>query len=330
MKLLVVIPNYRVAQLTIECLRSIAEEIGRVPETHIAVCENGSGDDSAERIWKAIIDNGWDPWCSLTALDINLGFTGGNNFIIGPALQSTDPPQYVLLLNADTIVRPYAFRALVDFMDRHPNVGIAGSRLEDPDGTAQRSAFRFPSPLSEFEGSIKFGLISRLLDRWVVASDVSPQACKTDWVAGASLMVRSEVFHNIGLLDGGYFTYFEDVDFCFNARKAGWSTWYVPASRVVHLVGQSSGVTVKKPKRQPAYAFQARRRYFLKNCGPLKAAMADIGQILGLSVWRLRALLGKPDSTPPYYLRDCIRHSVFLTGFELKDVPNPPLIPPMG
>ncbi len=330
MKLLVVIPNYRVAHLTIDCLRSIAEEVGRVPTAHVAVCENGSGDESAELIWKAIIENGWDSWCSFTVLETNLGFTGGNNFIIEPALRSADPPQYVLLLNADTIVRPYAFSALVDFMDQHPEVGIAGSRLEDPDGTAQRSAFRFPSPLSEFEGSIKFGVISRLLGRWVVAPDVPPQACKTDWVAGASLIVRSEVFRDIGLLDGGYFTYFEDVDFCFNAGKAGWSTWYVPASRIVHLVGRSSGVTVKKPKRQPAYAFQARRRYFLKNCGPLKAAMADIGQIIGLSLWRFRNLLAKKDSTPPHYLRDCIRHSVFVSGFKLKDVGNPALIPPKG
>ena len=59
-------------------------------------------------------------------------------------------------------------------------------------------------------------------------------ACETDWAAGASLMIRREVFLDIGLLDEGYFTSFEDVDFCFNARKAGWPTWYVPASRIVH------------------------------------------------------------------------------------------------
>jgi N-acetylglucosaminyl-diphospho-decaprenol L-rhamnosyltransferase len=316
MKLLVVIPNYRVAQLTIDCLHSIAEEIDRVPSCHVAVCENGSGDDSAQQIRSAITDHGWDAWCSLTVLDTNLGFTGGNNVIIGPALQSADPPDYILLLNADTVVRPNAFRVLVDFMDKYPDVGIAGSRLEDPDGLAQRSAFRFPSPLSEFESNIKLGLVSYALARWAVAPEVSHQASKTDWVAGASMIVRREVFRDVGLLDEGYFTYFEDVDFCFNARKAGWLTWYVPESRIVHLVGQSSGVTVKKPKRQPVYAFEARRRYFLKNHGPLKAALADIGRIVGLSLWRLRTFFGKPDFTPPHYLRDSISHSVFLAGFK--------------
>ena len=90
MKLLVVIVNYRVAHLAIDCLHSVAEEIGSVPGTHVAVCENGTGDDSAQRIQQAIDDNGWASWCTLTKLDINLGFTGGNNAILRPAMQSAD------------------------------------------------------------------------------------------------------------------------------------------------------------------------------------------------------------------------------------------------
>jgi N-acetylglucosaminyl-diphospho-decaprenol L-rhamnosyltransferase len=326
LKLLTVIANYKVAHLTIDCLRALSEEIQRVPQTYVAVCENGTGDDSVQRIEKAIEENGWGSWCSLTAVSPNLGFTGGNNVILRPALQSADPPEYVLLLNADTVVRPNALKTLVDFMDQHPDAGIAASRLEDPDGTPQRSAFRFPSPLSEFEGNLKLGLISWLLQRWVVAPPIIDYAVETDWAAGASMIVRRKVFQDIGILDEGYYTYFEDVDLCFNARKVGWPIWYVPESRVVHLVGQSTGITVKVPKRQPSYSFEARRRYFLKNHGPLYAAMADAGLIVGLALWKLRvALTGKPDNTAPFFLLDSIRHSVFLTGFRLKNVPNPAL-----
>ena len=106
------------------------------------------------------------------------------------------------------------------------------------------------------------------------APSVSDEACEAGWLACASIIVRRKIFRDIGLLDEGYFTFYEDVDFCFNARKTGWKVWYVPASRVVHLVGRSTGLTVKQPKRQPAYAFQARRRYFLKNNGPLEAALS--------------------------------------------------------
>ena len=109
----------------------------------------------------------------------------------------------------------------------------------------------------------------------------------------------------IGFLDEDYYTYYDDVDFCFNARKAGWSTWYVPSCRVVHLVGQTTGVTNKKRKRHPSYLFEARRRYFLKNYDALYAAMADVGRISGLALWRLRVVLtGKKDTTAPFLLRD--------------------------
>src|SRR5438128_861309 len=87
-KLLVVIVNYRVTQLAIDCLHSVAKEITSVPSIHVAICENGSGDGSTELIRRAIDDNGWASWCTLKALDVNLGFTGGNNAILRPALES--------------------------------------------------------------------------------------------------------------------------------------------------------------------------------------------------------------------------------------------------
>jgi N-acetylglucosaminyl-diphospho-decaprenol L-rhamnosyltransferase len=324
MKLLVVIVNYRVAHLVIDCLQSVAEQIERVPGARVAVCENGTGDDSAARIQKAIDEHGWASWCTLTAISPNLGFTGGNNAILYPALHSADPPQYILLLNADTIVRPNAFRALVDFMDQNPNVGIAGSRLEEPNGTVLVSAFRFLTPMSEFETSIKLGLVTRALSRWRAAPPVPVQASEVEWVSGTSTIIRREVFRDIGLLDEGYYTYFEDVDFCYNARRVGWQTWYVPASRVVHLEGQSTGIATKVLKRRPPYLFEARRRYFLKNHSAGYAAMADVARIIGLALWRLRVILtGKPDTAPPYFLYDSIRHSVFLTGFKLRNVQNP-------
>jgi hypothetical protein len=326
-RLLVVIVSYRVAHLTIDCLRSLADELSRISDARVAVCENGTGDDSAARIQKAIDDNGWGRWCTLTAIHPNLGFTGGNNAILRPAMQAADPPQYFLLLNADTIVRPRAITALLDFMDRHPDVGIAGCRLEEPDGTPQRSAFRFQSPASEFESSLKLGIVTRLLKRWVAAPPVRNEAFETDWVSGACMMMRREVFRDVGLLDEGLYTYFDDCDFCLNARKKGWPTWYVPAGHVIHLIGQSTGVRGKATSRLPSYYFEARRRFFLKNHSATYAAMADAGQIIGAALWRTRVrLTGKEDSSPIHFLGDAIRHSVFLKGFRVNEVQNPALV----
>lgn len=326
-QLLIVILNYRTPSLTIDCLRSLVGELQALEGkplaalscTRVVVSDNASGDGSVEQIGAAIASEGWDDWASLMPLERNGGYAFGNNAAIAPALQSANPPPYFLLLNPDTIVRPGALQALVNFMNEHPNVGIAGSRLEDPDGTPQHSAFRFHSVLSELDFGLNTGLVSRLLSKWAVATPVSEEICQTDWVAGASMIVRREVFESVGLLDEKYFMYFEEVDFCLKANKSGWPCWYVPQSRVVHLVGQSSGVndTKRPPRRLPRYWFDSRRRYFFKNHGWLYASLADAAWIFGfvLSKWRW-VVQRKPRKDPPKLLSDFLLNSVLLKRGE--------------
>lgn len=324
--LLVVIVNYRTPDLTIACLNSLVAERQALKDRQLAasgtgmqvvVTDNASGDDSVARISSAIATAGWSEWVSLMPLAQNGGYACGNNAALQLALRSPAPPSYFLLLNPDTIVRPGAIQALVDFMETHPAVGIAGSRLEDPDGTPQCSAFRFHTVLSELDSSLRLGLVSKLLARWVVWPPIADQPHPTDWVAGASLMVRRPVLEQVGLLDEAYFMYYEEMDFCLQARKAGWSCWYVPHSHVVHLVGQSSGVTDTRrpPRRLPQYWFDSRRRYFTKNHGVFYAALADVIWAASFATWKLRqAIQGKPNHDPPQMLSDFLLNSVFLKG----------------
>jgi len=327
MKVLVVILNYRVTELTIDCLRSLEAEVPRTPGCKVAVCENGTGGDAEARLRSAIDGNGWNGWVALTAVWPNLGFTGGNNVIIRKALDSADPPQYFLLLNADTLVQPGAIEALVGFMDRHPEVGVAGSRLEWPDGSPQGSPFRFHGILSELDRGLRLGIVSRLLSPWIARIPPPIEPCRVDWVSGASMIIRREVIEAIGPLDEGLYTYFDDIDFCLNARRAGWPTWFVPESRVTHLEGASTEIAARIVKRRPAYWFQARRRFFLKNHGALYTALADAAFLGGFALWRLRRWIqGMPDTDPPQMLSDAMRNSVFMTGFRLRDVDNPALL----
>ena len=121
-------------------------------------------------------------------------------------------------------------------------------------------------------------------------------------------------------------TYYDDVDYCLNAKRAGWPTWFVPESRVIHLEGASTGITAKNLERRPGYWFQARRRYLLKNYGALYTALADAAFLSGFALWRLRRRFqGKPDMDPRYMLMDSFRNSVFMTGFKLREVENPAL-----
>ena len=211
-------------------------------------------------------------------------------------------------------------------MDSHPRAGIAGSRMIRLDGTTRASPFRFPGILNEFDRGIRLGIVSKLLSPWALEPPKPQQPTKADWVSGASVILRRTMLEEIGLLDEGLYTYFDDIDIGLRARRAGWETWYVPESRVVHLGGASTGVTQQMVKRRPAYWYQARRRFFLKSYGKAYTALADAAFILGFALWRLRRwITRKPDTDAPHMLTDSIRYSVFGSGFRLTEVENPAL-----
>lgn len=312
-RLAVIIVNYRTADLVIDCLASLNQPGVMPAGTRVVVVEGGSGDGSAARLADAITANGWSERTTLLALDVNGGFAYGNNRGLERARALHGEPEYVLFLNPDTVVRPTALHELVEFMDMTPSAGIAGSLLEDPDGTPQACAFRFPSAVAELESEARIGLLSRLLHRWRVLEDVGDRPVQVGWVSGASLMIRSSVLRQIGSFDEDYFLYYEEVDLCLRATRAGWTCHHVPQSRVVHLVGRSTGVTSRNVAlpRRPAYWFQSRKRYFLKHHGAAYTALADVGWVVGHLVFRAKHLLrGRSSGVPPRILGDFLRHSL--------------------
>ena len=317
MRTQIIIVNYRTPELTADCLQSLLDESIIDENTRVSLVDNCSNDGSVEQLEQLIRVNDWWSWIDWIPLEHNGGFAFGNNAAIRRCFESDDRPDFIWLLNPDTIVRQGALENLIHFLRENANVGIVGSRLEDPDATPQRSAFRFPTLVSEIDSALRFGPISRCFASYVVAPPVSDESGLAQWVAGASMLVRREVFEQIGLLDEKYFMYYEEVDFCYQAAQAGWSCAYEPASRVVHLVGQASGVTDRKavPNRRPKYWFDSRRRYFCKNYGGFYAGVADALWSMCYCVWRLRSWVQrKRPSEPPHYLYDFLRNSVLVRG----------------
>ncbi|HEY1685653.1 MAG TPA: glycosyltransferase family 2 protein [Tepidisphaeraceae bacterium] len=327
MRLLIVIVCYKVVDLTISCLHSLSREVALLPGVKVAVCENGTGGDAFERLERVINENGWGSWVELTSVMPNRGFTGGNNHLLEPAMQAEDKPEYLLLLNADTEIYAGALHELLKFMDEHPRVGIAGSQLLWPDGGIGPSPFQFEGIVSQLNHGLRLGIVRKLLRRWIDAPDKS-RTGPVDWVSGACMIIRREVMEKIGTLDEGYFTYFDDIDYCLNARRAGYEVWYVTTSKVMHLEGASTQVKYSsddKPlPRRAGYWFDARRRFFLKNYGAIYAALCDAAFITGLALWGIRRRIQrKRDEFPQSFLTDAIRHSVFLNGFKIPEVENP-------
>jgi N-acetylglucosaminyl-diphospho-decaprenol L-rhamnosyltransferase len=315
----VVIVNYRTADMAVDCLQSIAGQIAELPEFHTIVVDNASSDASVEKLMGVIDKEGWHSWASVLPLDRNGGFAFGNNAGIGKALRSTCHVDYVMLLNPDTIIQAGAIRVLVDFMDSHQRVGIAGSRLENAEGRAECSAHTAPSPFGELESGARLGILSRALHRYVVTPPMREAAHECDWVSGASLIVRREVFEEIGLLDEGYFLYFEEVDFCLRAQKAGWTIWFVPESRVVHLEGAATGIR-NSVRRRPRYWYDSRRRYFVKHFGVHGLILADALWTVGRTSLTLRRMLrissGGNEQDPKWFAVDLLWGDLrsFLTG----------------
>ena len=301
--LAVVIVNYRTPSLTLDAVESVMPQLRA--DDRVYVVDANSGDDSFAILTSALNSK---TQIELMLLTANRGFAFGNNEAIRKILAAEQPPDLILLLNPDTVVRESAVTTLVEFMQTHPEVGLAGSRLEDPDGTTQLAARRFHGFWNELEEGISFGPVSKLLHRWHVCEPEQSSPHPTDWVPGAALMIRREVFEKIGLLDESFFLYFEEVDFCYRAKQAGFECWYVPQSRVIHLVGQSSGVTSSKPGRRPRYWFESRARFWLKHYGSVHKLCSDVAWAGGRILFHMRSLLQrKPNPYPPQLLQDFVR-----------------------
>lgn len=318
----IIIVNYRTPQLVVNCLDSLSRELSSFCQFRVVITDNKSDDNSLPYLVSEIAKNGWDSWVTLLPLPRNGGFAYGNNRAIESLLTDREQTDYFWLLNPDTIVLMGSSSSLVDFMEGHPEIGVVGSRLEGTNGAPQVSAFRDHSIVSELLSGLRLGILDTLLSKWIVAPlPVSDTPHKADWVSGASMMVRGDVFKQVGLLDEQYFMYYEEVDFCIKARKAGWKCWYVPQSKVMHLEGAASGISdprKKAPRRRPSYWFESRHRFFLKNYGPLALMFADILWMAGFSLWRVRRIVQhKPDYDPPHFLKDFFSHSFFCKGFRL-------------
>lgn len=310
----VIVVNYRTGTLVTQCLESLEADREDCPGLRVIVIDNASNDGSADLIEEVIRARNWD-WVTLMRSPENRGFGAGSNLGIAWALDRPDPADLVWLLNPDTRVMPGAASALARFMAAHPKAGIAGSALLDADGQPWPYAFRFPSLLGEIERGSRLNLVSRLLRGSATLRRMGSRSEKVDWVSGASFIIRRELLEDDMRFDEEYFLYYEETDFCLHATRRGWECWYVPDAVVLHIAGQSTGITGKqiRLRRLPAYWFHSRRRYFLKNHGRVYGILADFSWIVAHVLARFKQFVRKvAEPDPPYLFQDFIRHAAFL------------------
>ncbi len=224
-RLAIVLVHYETPEFLRACLASLAAAPPRVT-CDIVVVDNSRHGDAAAAVVTQF------PSVRLTRPGRNAGFAGGVNH----GFSVTDSP-YVLVLNPDIVAQPGAVDALVAFMDAHPDVGLAGAQLRNPDGTLQyscRTFYTLPAIL------LRRTPLGRLFPRARAVRDhlmldwdhATPR--DVDWVLGAAMIVRRSAVHEVGPADERFFLYFEDVDWCYRMHQAGWRVAYVPDAVMVH------------------------------------------------------------------------------------------------
>jgi N-acetylglucosaminyl-diphospho-decaprenol L-rhamnosyltransferase len=278
MKLCVIILNYRRASLTIDCLKALEPEINGHPDRCAVCIDNGSDDGSTDALEQAVHENGWESWLRFIRSPVNRGFAGGNNL----GFRTVHAERY-LLLNSDARVRPGSIGQMLQALERYTDVGATGPRLESPEGEAQISCFRYRTPLTEMLDAAGTGPLDRMFQRCLVPMGVFDEPMEPQWLSFACIMIRREVIDQIGLMDEGYFMYFEDIDYSRQMRKAGWRILHYPQARVVHLRGGSSSVKA---------ALKARSRYFAKFYGGVVGLwFTNMLWVLGRSIALMREFI---------------------------------------
>jgi len=284
----VIVVNYKTPVLTVNLLASLMPEIECI-DTRVVVVDNHSGDESVHIIESWIANSGHSKNIEVIKSPKNNGFSSGNNFGIN-AVDSN----FYLLLNSDTIICQGALNSLLHAMESYPAVGVLSPRLEWPDGAPQISCFRFHRPGSEIISASNTGFIAGLFQTQEVIMPVCECAIMPEWTSFACVLIRKKVFDSVGLMDEDFFMYYEDTEFCFRAKKAGWEVMNIPQARVVHLRGGSSNVknNAKMCKRLPKYYYESRTKYYYKCYGWHGLLLANMCWLLGHSVSWLREILG--------------------------------------
>lgn len=284
----IVIVSYNTRAMLRDCLTALPAAVGTL-QVQVWVVDNNSPDFSAAMVQQEF------PHVHLIANLDNAGFTRANN----QALRQCTG-RNVLILNPDTEPEPGSLALLSRYLDAHPDVGAVGPKLLNSDGSLQHNGRPFPTPWREFLGhsglrNLNRAAYDRLHEYGRNDFDVE---WETDQVSGACMMVPARVMQEVGMLSEDFYMFYEEIEWCWRIRKAGYRVMYLPQSRVVH---HWMGSVRQQSRAMTRRLFRSSLTYYRKTRGPLgpvqiaPAVLCGLtrNEILGVGVAikrRLRAL----------------------------------------
>lgn len=258
----IILVNYNGSQFLHSCLDSI-EQFSNHSSNEVIIIDNLSTDNSTEIIKDKF------PSFNLICSQVNLGFGKANNLAV-----KHSHGEHLLFLNTDTILIENTPKILLEYLQQHLDVGIISPRIVFKDGSYQLSCGRLPNIVGEFLDKIRYGLDKK----WhhIFANLYNKQYShikEMGWLTGACLMMRRDVFEQLGGFDESFFMYFEDKDICKRVNEAGWKVVYYPQTSLIHFLGGSSH-DVKKSVN--TYYRDSQLYYYQKHLGSFQTAILKL------------------------------------------------------
>jgi GT2 family glycosyltransferase len=253
MELSIIIVNWNVKPLLEKALLAI-QKYPPSAAYEVLVVDNASADGSIEMVRDKF------PGVTAIANQRNLGFAGGNNVALKLARGNI-----ILLLNPDTEVQAGALQTYIDFFKNHTHAGAVGVKLLNSDGSLQRSCKSFPSWRTLLWSALFLDVLfpkSKLFGEYEMTYWDQDNERLVDQPMGAALGVRKEVVDKIGLMDEQFYMYFDEVDWCYRIKKAGYEIWFTPIASIIHHWGKSTG---QAQLNMNWHWYQSLYRYLSKN-----------------------------------------------------------------
>jgi N-acetylglucosaminyl-diphospho-decaprenol L-rhamnosyltransferase len=267
----IIIVSWNVAELLTVCLDTILESPivvnkphGDMPVVEIIVVDSASSDETVSMLQERY------PQVRLLAQNENVGFTCGNNIGLEAA-----QGRYLFLLNPDTEIVDDVIPQMIDYLDEHSEIGIVGPHTLNTDGSYQSSRRHFPTKtLAFFESTwLQPFAPKSMMDDYYIRNAPDDAILEVDWMQGSALMLRREVYQQIGGLDEGYVMYSEEMDWQKRAKDIGWRVVFLGTAKIIHHGGKSS----EQVGAQKHIWFQeSKLRYFRKHHGKIFAAILRI------------------------------------------------------
>lgn len=260
----IIIVNWNGRDLLTKCLKCVESTVKKVSYETFVV-DNNSSDGSQEMVRRDFSN------VKLIANTDNVGFATANN-----QAMEVSQGRYVLLLNSDAFVNENTLDTMVEFMDTHPDAGMASCKLLYEDGSLQRSCATFPTLATELFIALGFDKIfakSSLFGKYQMTDWNYDDTREVDVIMGAFMMVRASLIPRIGMMDKSFFMYSEEVDWCYRFKAAGSKVYFYPDVTCVHLWGGSSkAVKVESLLR----LYKARVQFFRKHYGGVNAFLYKV------------------------------------------------------